>query len=83
MAAAASTSALIQLTGPWLSSETPVEALSAALGNHPDKQLRALFEKSQRAFDEIASRHLPRWVVTLSWLRTTSCRWTASVPNST
>ena len=66
MAAAASTSALIQLTGPWLSSDAPVESLSAALGNHPDKELRALFEKSQRAFDEIASRHLPRWVVTFS-----------------
>ena len=66
MAAAASASALIQLTDPWPSSYAPVESLSAALGNHPDKELRALFEKSQRAFDEIASRHLHRWVVTFS-----------------
>jgi DNA sulfur modification protein DndC len=66
MAAAASSSALIQLAGPWSSSDTPVGSLSVALGNHPDKELQALFEKSQRAFDEIASRHFPRWVVTFS-----------------
>jgi DNA sulfur modification protein DndC len=66
MAAAASTSALIQLAGPWASSDAPVVSLGAALSNHPDKELRSLFEKSQKAFDEIASRHLERWVVTFS-----------------
>jgi DNA sulfur modification protein DndC len=43
-----------------------VESLTAALSDHPDKELRTLFEKSQRAFDEIASRNIPRWVVTFS-----------------
>lgn len=66
MAPASSSSTLIQLSGQWSSDDTPVGSLSEALARHPDRELHALFEKSQRAFDEIASRHLPRWVVTFS-----------------
>jgi DNA sulfur modification protein DndC len=66
MAAAASASALIQLTIPRPTDEESAGSLSEALSKHPDRELRALFEKSQKVFDEIASRHLPRWVVTFS-----------------
>lgn len=48
------------------SDEEAVESLAEALTRHPDRELHALFERSQKAFDEIASRHLPRWVVTFS-----------------
>jgi len=66
VAAASSSSALIQLNSRTTPDESRTESLSAALARHPDSELRALFEKTQRVFDEIASRQLSRWVVTFS-----------------
>jgi DNA sulfur modification protein DndC len=66
VAATASLPTPIQLTQLESAERKRVKSLYEALGAHPDKELRVLFEKSQRVFDEIATRHLPRWVVTFS-----------------
>lgn len=66
MAAATSTTALVQLSPLHPVAGGSVDSLSDAVSSHPDRELNDLFERSQRVFDEIASRCLPRWVVTFS-----------------
>lgn len=66
MVAAASSVSLIQL-GPAVSvGGEATGSLAEVLAGHRDRELRELFGKSQRVFDEIASRGLARWVVTFS-----------------
>lgn len=64
--AAASTPELIQIVARPVDLAEPVASLSAALALQRDSSLVELFDRSQRVFDEIASRNLPRWVVTFS-----------------
>ena len=66
MPAIAAPPSLIQLKPSLAGSGPRVESLAQALHDQSDSELSVLFEKSWGVFDEIASRHLPRWVVTFS-----------------
>lgn len=66
MPAASSAPPLVTLTGPWPEPSAAPRSLSEVLESQPSAELRLLFEKSQRVFEEIAGRNLPRWVVTFS-----------------
>ncbi|HEV2449083.1 MAG TPA: phosphoadenosine phosphosulfate reductase family protein [Thermoplasmata archaeon] len=59
-------SELIQIAPPPRLPTAPVESVKEALRQGTDRELLALYGKTERVFDEIAGRQLPRWVVTFS-----------------
>ena len=66
MPALANSESLIQLATGLLPDQEPAPSLVEALSGQRDQELVRLFDRSQRVFDEIASRKLPRWVSTFS-----------------
>lgn len=64
--AASLSAGLVQLTAAIPRAATERSSVESILGTSPDHELKALFEGSYRAFDEVASRSFPRWVVTFS-----------------
>ncbi len=66
MPASANSESLIQLAPGLPPDQEPASSLGEALAGQRDQELVRLFKRSQRVFDEIASRKLPRWVSTFS-----------------
>lgn len=66
MAAVAASQLVVLQTSDPFRSAGPCSSLAEALESSRDGELRSLFYRSQRVLDEIASRKLPRWVVTFS-----------------